>query len=526
MKNLYHLFLLIFIFGAGCSHREYTSPGPPLIYLSFNDTIENSGVLPIDFRGNRFVSYEEGVSDSCLNLSGTAKYRKPILINKGPQNSFNDYEGITVMVWVKADPEDPHIYEILSQKQRTEKGQFRGWHIRKTETGGWMCEFSDGDSRIRYAPPFTQQPINDGDWHLIGFTTDTRRKEARFYYDGNLKAVFSTEGFEIPFTGTALSTGADALSDNPQSDAFNGMIDELGIWSRALSPSQVAGFFKEITGRNLPSLPEYKDSLTVMTWNIRNGGTHQGKQVGVERIADIIRNTDADIIALQESMGAGEILAGELDYYLYRRSSNLSILSRFSPTRSFNAFRPHHFGMVNIDIGAGKQIAMGPMWLSNQPSLAAYFMKNNARADTIEVREMESRGRETNFILSEIRPFTNNSKNTPVILAGDFNSGSHLDWTKANKERHNGLVVDFPSTKFMASAGFRDAFREIWPDETKTPGITWSPIYKDGLQTRMDFIFYKGEKLEPVWAEVIDTYLFEFPSDHAAVAVSFKIKEP
>jgi endonuclease/exonuclease/phosphatase (EEP) superfamily protein YafD len=153
-------------------------------------------------------------------------------------------------------------------------------------------------------------------------------------------------------------------------------------------------------------------------------------------------------------------------------------------------------------------------------------MKNNARADTIEVREMESRGRETNFILSEIRPFSNNSKNTPVILAGDFNSGSHLDWTKANKERHNGLVVKFPSTKFMASAGFRDAFREIWPDETKTPGITWSPIYKDGLQTRMDFIFYKGEKLEPVWAEVIDTYLFEFPSDHAAVAVSFKIEEP
>ncbi|MGM0376319.1 MAG: endonuclease/exonuclease/phosphatase family protein [Bacteroidota bacterium] len=527
MKQYYLIFfLIILITGTGCRQREHSSPGPPLIYLSFNDTIANSGVLPVEFRGDRYVSYEEGISDSCINLSGSALYRKPVFIDKGPKNNFSDYGGLSVMVWVKAIADDPNNYEILSQKTRTENNNFEGWHISKTITGGWAWEFRNGDQKLKYDPPHTHQPIDDGEWHLLGFTIDTRQEEARFYYDGDLKSVFSIEGFETTFPEAHLSVGAGALSDNPQTNAFNGMIDEMGIWSRALSAGQVTGFYKEIYGYSPRPLPEYKDSITVMTWNIRNGGTLHGKHVGIQRVAEVIRNSDADIIALQETMGSGETIADELDYFFYRRSSNLSVLSRFPITQSYNAFRPSHFGMVNIDIGGGKEIAMGPLWLSKRPNLSAYFMKENTRADTIEVREMETRGRETNFILSEIRPFIENANNVPVILAGDFNSGSHLDWTERNKEQYNGLVVDFPATKFMESAGFQDAYRQIWPDERKNPGITWSPLYKKGLQTRMDFIYYRGEQLEPVWAEVIDNYRFGFPSDHAPVVVSFKVNEP
>ncbi|MFW6389458.1 MAG: endonuclease/exonuclease/phosphatase family protein [Marinilabiliaceae bacterium] len=527
MKQFYLVFLLIILLvGTGCKQREYSSPGPPLIYISFNDTITNSGVLPVEFRGNRYVSYEKGISDSSLNLSGSALYRKPVFIDKGPKNSFSDYKGFSVLIWVKAMGDDPHTYEIISQKKRTENDNFEGWHIGKTATGGWEWEFRNGDQKLRYDPPHTHQPIDDGEWHMVGFTIDTSKEEARFYYDGDLKSVYSMEGFETTFPETHISVGAGALTDNPQTNAFNGMVDEMGIWSRALSAQQVTGFYKETYGYVPQPLPEYKDSLTVMTWNIRNGGTLQGKHVGVQRVAEVIRHSKADIVALQETMGSGETLADELDFYYYRRSTNLSILSRFPLAQSFNAFRATNFGMVNVDIGGGRKIAMGPVWLSKRPNLSAYFMKNNARADTIEVREMETRGRETNFILSEIRPFIENADNVPVILAGDFNSGSHLDWTERNKERHNDLVVDFPATQFMESAGFQDAYRQIWPDETKTPGITWSPLYKEGLQTRMDFIFFKGEQLEPAWAKVIDTYRFGFPSDHAAVVVSFKINEP
>lgn len=525
MKHIYLTITTLLLFTYACNNREYSDPGPSLIYLDFNNKIENSGILPVEFRGEKYVSFAKGIKDTSLDLSINAQYRKPVIIEKGPANSFGDYEGLTFLMWVKAAADDPMEYVMAGQRIWTGQHQFRGWHISKTRTGGWIWEFSDGTGKLDYAPSPQFQPVNDGDWHQVGFAIDKSQQEVRFFYDGNLKAIFSLEDINISFPGTPLFIGADPMAEDPRIECFNGLIDETGVWSRVLSDAQVAGFYHQTSGKNLKPHATYRDSVTVMTWNIANGGTLQGKYTGIQRIADVIKNSGADIISLQETMNAGEILAGELDYFLYQRGQNLSILSRFPPIKSFNVFRPAHAGALQIDIGENKNIFMAPVWLSQTPDLAAYFQKSDARADTIIVREMETRGREANFILSEIRPFLLNTGQTPVIVAGDFNSGSHLDWTERNKERHNDLVVDFPATRFMTDAGLSDAFRSIWPDEVNTPGHTWSPIYQEGLQTRMDFIYFQGKMLRPSVAAVVDSAAFGFPSDHAAVVVSFIVEE-
>jgi endonuclease/exonuclease/phosphatase family metal-dependent hydrolase len=523
MKHIYLTIITISILFTACNQREYSNPGPSLIYLSFNNEVTNSGILPVEFRGDKYVSYTKGIRDTCLDLTGNALYRKPVIIDKGPANSFGDYEGLSLLFWVKSDPYDPMEYVLAGQQVFLENNQYQGWNISKTGNGGWQWEFSDGLNKLAYTPLSKHQPIDDGKWHQIGFAIDKRQLEARFYYDGNLKAVMSLETLDFAFPGTALYIGAAPIAEDPRIETFNGMIDELGVWSRVLTDAQVAGTYRNIADKKLRSLPEYSDSVTVMTWNIANGGKMDGKYVGLQRIADVIRDSGADIISLQESLGAGETIAGELGYYLYRRSKNLSILSRFPPAKSFNVYRPDHFGALEIAIDETKHIIIAPIWLSQNPNLSAYFQKSDARADTIEVREMETRGREANFMLSEIRPFLLNAQQTPVILAGNFNSGSHLDWTERNQENHNGLVVHFPATRFIEEAGFSDAYRTIFPDEVNIPGHTWSPIYKEGLQTRMDFIFFQGDALIPSTTRVIDTTTYGFPSDHAAVVVSFLV---
>ncbi|PWD97848.1 endonuclease/exonuclease/phosphatase family protein [Marinilabilia rubra] len=524
MKQFYLLLLLTLLI-QGCREREYAKPGPSLIYLNFNNQIRNEGILPVEFRGEKYVSYAKGVSDTCLNLTQSAEYRKPIIVEKGEANSFSDYEGITFMQWVKTIPGDPNSYVIAGQKGAIEENRSMGWLIRKTPTGGWKWEISDGINQLDYSPTAEHQPISDGRWHQIGFSIEKNDREARFYYDGNLKAIFSLEGIGNVFPANSLYIGSDPMADDPRISSFNGMIDELGIWSRVLSDAQIAGLYRFNSGKKLKPLPSVSDSLTVMTWNIWNGGTSQGKYVGVKHIASIMRKSGADVISVQETFDSGEMLAGELDYYFYRRSRNLSILSRYPLSKSYNAFRPKHFGAIQLDMGEGRNILVAPIWLSQRPNLSAYFLKNDALADTIEVREMETRGRETNFLLSEIRPFIQKSDDTPIIIAGDFNSGSHLDWTERNKENHNGLVVNFPATRFIKNSDFIDAYRQIYPDEMETPGHTWSPLYNQGLQSRMDFIFYKGDKIKPSTAMVIDTWKYEFPSNHAAVVVSFLLND-
>ncbi|MDR2983012.1 MAG: endonuclease/exonuclease/phosphatase family protein [Puniceicoccales bacterium] len=89
-----------------------------------------------------------------------------------------------------------------------------------------------------------------------------------------------------------------------------------------------------------------------------------------------------------------------------------------------------------------------------------------------------------------------------VILAGDFNEGSHLDWTGKAKDSfgHYGVALPWDNSIALHKAGFLDAYRVIYPDEVAHPGFTW-PAIADGKKTtswtpksderdRIDFIYY------------------------------------
>ncbi len=62
-----------------------------------------------------------------------------------------------------------------------------------------------------------------------------------------------------------------------------------------------------------------------------------------------------------------------------------------------------------------------------------------------------------------------------VILGGDFNEPSHLDWTQetAQMREHFGLVVPWHTSVALQKAGFQDAFRVMYPDPVQYPGFTF-----------------------------------------------------
>jgi endonuclease/exonuclease/phosphatase (EEP) superfamily protein YafD len=86
----------------------------------------------------------------------------------------------------------------------------------------------------------------------------------------------------------------------------------------------------------------------------------------------------------------------------------------------------------------------------------------------------------------------------------------------------------------MATAGFTDAWRTLYPDEMKNPGITWSPAYKVGdprtHHDRIDFVYFKGEGLKVTEVKIVgenkknaDIVVSPYPSDHRAVVASFTL---
>ena len=97
-------------------------------------------------------------------------------------------------------------------------------------------------------------------------------------------------------------------------------------------------------------------------------------------------------------------------------------------------------------------------------------------------------------------------KGSIVILGGDFNEPSNLDWTKETKDLydHNGLVINWEVSSLLSKNNYVDAYRKIYPSAIKNPGFTYPSYNKDKAidkltwapnsdeRERIDFIYYKS----------------------------------
>lgn len=145
-----------------------------------------------------------------------------------------------------------------------------------------------------------------------------------------------------------------------------------------------------------------------------------------------------------------------------------------------------------------------------------------------------------------------------VILGGDFNEPSHLDWQTDTKNlrNHNGLVINWDCSIMLYEAGYRDVYRELYPNTVTHPGFSWpagnkaAPMEKlmwvpdADDRDRIDFIYYYPDKSLTLKDAVLvgpteDLYLGEivdcktqdhfiepqgiWPSDHKGTLATFEL---
>ncbi|WP_270090373.1 endonuclease/exonuclease/phosphatase family protein [Sphingobacterium sp. SYP-B4668] len=95
-----------------------------------------------------------------------------------------------------------------------------------------------------------------------------------------------------------------------------------------------------------------------------------------------------------------------------------------------------------------------------------------------------------------------------IILGGDFNEPSHLDWTVATKDLfdHGGAVIPWHCSVMLQEGGLMDSFREFYPNPLTHPGFTypaynkdvdigklaWAPDADD--RDRIDYLYYLPHK--------------------------------
>lgn len=284
--------------------------------------------------------------------------------------------------------------------------------------------------------------------------------------------------------------------------------------------------------------------LRVMSFNLWHGGD-AGKQP-LAQTAEVIRAAKADIVGLQETGGFekekgagrpdhGRKLAELLGWHYFDQGERTGILSRFPIVTN----TPLKWG-VTIRLSAGREVRMFNVHLMHspyQPYQLAKIPYGNGRfiqtASEAVDEARKARGADVTRLLSELKLAL--AGGGPVFLTGDFNEPSHLDWTeRAAAAGHCKIAVQYPSTFAVTSAGMRDSFRTVHPDEVARPGRTWTPTTQPDdpkdRHDRIDFVFFAGANVTVKRCDVVgeakkfaDIVVQPYPSDHRAVVATMEI---
>jgi endonuclease/exonuclease/phosphatase (EEP) superfamily protein YafD len=162
------------------------------------------------------------------------------------------------------------------------------------------------------------------------------------------------------------------------------------------------------------------------------------------------------------------------------------------------------------------------LWLHYLPD---YFQDiKNFEPDSLIAGESETRLKEITAIVNSVDSLEK-ILNIPIILGGDFNSGSHLDWIESTKQFHYSKIVEWPVSKLMENWNYKDSFREANPDPTKTMDGTWGFLSDEIISDRIDFIYYKGDRINAKYSRIVQEAPVDgfFNSDHKAILSVFEL---
>jgi endonuclease/exonuclease/phosphatase family metal-dependent hydrolase len=284
--------------------------------------------------------------------------------------------------------------------------------------------------------------------------------------------------------------------------------------------------------------PSPNVTLRVMSFNIFYGGdelnlaTRQfchdpaGCPETLDQVASVVRASGADVVGLEEATMNTCPLAQKLGWHCSARTQVISRYPIVDPPGANGLY-------VFVEPLPGRVVAVSDVHLPADP-YGPYEIRDGATL--AEVLQLENDLR-VPAIQDEVRELPKlASRGIPVFLTGDFNTPSHLDWTQAVADARADVPfpVEWPVSKALAGAGFKDSFRVVHPDPLAKPGFTWTPGSPEGekveVHDRIDWVLSTGPATATASRVVgepgnpnSDLQIGPWPSDHRAIESTFSV---
>jgi hypothetical protein len=208
-------------------------------YWSFD---EGTTTIAADHSGNKntgtlsaFVSakptWVSGKHGKALNFDGSSAY-----VSVPNSSSLNITGSITISTWIK--PSSVSTDQKVIGKQDTNNG----YKMTLFGTGKVEFELDNGGTASNNRSVSGGTVLTAGQWYHVVDVYDSSANMIYTYINGNLDRSLSVGASPLGATTAALEFGA-AVKDG-SSNLYSGALDDVRIYSRALSPGDILNLYK------------------------------------------------------------------------------------------------------------------------------------------------------------------------------------------------------------------------------------------------------------------------------------------
>ena len=222
---------------------------------------EPSGTTAADSSGNNYhaqlfnagtgaASWVDGKVNGGIQLDGTDDYLAIQTLN---YTQAGQIPAVTVVAWLKTSATTTTQRYVISYDRST------NWRVTVGgDNNNGKLFFASTDSAEVTADNYSNSVVNDGVWHLVAATYDSVTSLKKFYLDGSPNGSASVHGNlalgsgAYSRFGTIGTTNEDIAYNTPQPPSprggfFQGTLDEIRLYDRALTDADVAYLYSQAT---------------------------------------------------------------------------------------------------------------------------------------------------------------------------------------------------------------------------------------------------------------------------------------